>query len=237
MKVVYSGLESSGKSVKLAEKAIELAYRNSKWKKKSGITRPIASNIIFSQKFYDHCVNELGVPIIYWSNLEDLERLENCDVIMDEIGNYFDSRMWSDLSLDVRRWLTQGAKSGVEIYGSAQDFAQVDKAFRRLVNSLYHITKVVGSRRPSPTKPPVKRIWGLCTAKELDPMGYDEDKSKFAPKSLIPSFFTLKRSVCEIFDTTQKITRSKPYPFKHIVRECEIPNCPHLTHFKRIQHV
>jgi len=215
---------------------VDLVYRNSKWKKKSGITRPIASNLQFSDKFFWYVTEKLGIPIIYWRDLAELEKLEQCDVIIDEVGNYFDSRMWSELSLDVRRWLTQGAKSGVEIYGSAQDFAQIDKAFRRLVNHLFHITKLLGSRRPSNTKPPVKRIWGLCAMKELDPMGYEEDKSKFKPKTLVPSFFFIERKYCEIFDTTQKILRSKPYPYRHVVRECEIPNCPHLGH-KKIQHV
>jgi len=156
---------------------------------------------------------------------------------MDEVGNYFDSRMWSDLSLDIRRWLTQGAKSGIEIYGSAQDFAQVDKAFRRLVNHLFHITKMAGSARPSNTKPPVRYIWGICSIKELDPMGYDEDKSKFAPISIIPNFFFIRRDVCEIFDTKQKILRSKPYPYKHIERECELPECRHLPAHRKILHV
>lgn len=237
MKIIYSGLESSGKSLKLAMMVVDIAYRNSKWREKTGIVRPIASNLRFSDKFHQFVTEELMIPISYWQNLEELEKLEQCDVIIDEVGNYFDSRMWTDLSLDVRRWLTQGAKSGIEIYGSAQDFAQIDKAFRRLVNHLFHITKLVGSRRPSNTKPPVKTIWGICSIKELDPMGYEEDKSKFAPKTLIPSFFMIRREYCEIFDTTQKIIRSKPYPYKHIERECEIPGCKHLSPHRRIIHV
>lgn len=242
MKIIWSGLESSGKSLKLAMVVVDLVERNSKWyaKQKKDFeespetfatkynrsepyARPIASNLRFSDDFYEWSVSTMGVPIQYWQNLEDLEKLEQCDVIIDEVGNYFDSRMWSELSLDVRRWLTQGAKSGIEIYGSAQDFAQIDKAFRRLVNHLFHVTKLIGSRRPSNTMPPVKRIWGVCSVKQLDPMGYDEDKSKFAPVSLIPSFYFIRREYCEIFDTTQKIQRSKPYPYKHIERFCERP--------------
>lgn len=236
MKIIYSGLESSGKSLRLAMQVVNLVHRNSKWKKKTGIIRPIASNLKFSEDFENYSKQQ-GIPILSWQNLEDLEKLEQCDVIMDEVGNYFDSRMWSDLSLDIRRWLTQGAKTGIEIYGSAQDFAQVDKAFRRLVNHLFHITKVAGSRRPSNTKPPVKTIWGICSMKELDPMGYDEDKSKFAPKTLIPTFFSIRREYCEIFDTKQKITRSKPYPYKHIERECELEGCRHLPTHRRILHI
>jgi len=137
MKIIYSGLESSGKSYKLAQIASEIAYRNHAWFLKTGVVRPIASNLQFSQKFTDFCVHELGIPILYWENLDDLIELTHVDIFVDEVGNYFDARLWADLSLDVRRWLTQGAKSGIELYGAAQDFAQVDKAFRRLVNHLF----------------------------------------------------------------------------------------------------
>jgi len=192
--------------------------------------RPIASNLKFSDAFYKLVTEDLGVPIIYWKNIDELVLLENCDVFVDEVGNYFDSRLWSDLSLDARMWLQQGGKTGVEMYGSAQDFAQVDKSFRRLVNHLYVITKVMGSRRPSSTKPPVGRIWGLCVMRELDPKGYDEDKKKFASEFSLPQFYTIRRSTCEIFDTTQKILRSELSPFKHIPRHCATCSFSKIIH-------
>jgi len=230
-KVIYSGLESSGKSLKLAMVTVSLLYRNSRWLQKSGVIRPIISNLKFSQDFNSLAEN-LGIPLLYWQNLDELIKYDNADVIIDEVGNYFDSRMWQDLSLDVRRWLTQGAKSGIEIYGSAQDFAQVDKSFRRLTNSLYEITKVIGSSRPSPTKPPVKRIWGVCMIRELDPRSYNEDKKKFASSFSIPSFFLIARKYCEIFDTTQKIERGIFPRLRHEERFCEDPTCG----FHKIMH-
>jgi len=224
-KVIFAGLESSGKSLKLAMVAVDLVYRNASWFKRSGIVRPIATNLEFSP-FFNNLAEELGVPIVYWHDLDDLIKLEHADVIIDEVGNYFDARLWSDLSLDVRRWLTQGAKSGIEIYGSAQDFAQVDKSFRRLCNELYEITKLVGSPRPSPTKPPVKRIWGLCMMRGLDPRAYNEDKKKFDSSMSIPGFFLIQKKYCEVFDTRQKIVRSAPPAFRHEERFCEDENCP-----------
>jgi len=232
MKVIFSGLEGSGKSYKLATVVCNIAYRNSEWFKTTGTKRPIASNMKFSNEFHSFLVDKLQVPVIYWENLDELIKLDSCDIFIDEVGNYFDSRMWTELSLDVRRWLTQGSKMGIELYGSAQDFAQIDKAFRRLVNELVHITKMFGSRRPSATKPPVKRIWGLCMERQLDPLGYDEDKKQFSQSGL-PSFFFLEKIYCDIFDTTQKITRSKLMPFKHIERGCELENCP----FHKVMHV
>lgn len=219
MKIIYSGLEGSGKSLKLARVVKNLVWRNHKWGKKIGIPRPIWSNMTFSNEFETYA-RDLGVPINYWQNLDELIKIEQADVIIDEVGNYFDSRMWADLSLDVRRWLTQGSKCGIEIYGSAQDFAQVDKAFRRLVNALFDIRKFVGSRRPSATKPPVKYIWGICLARELDPQGYDEDKKAFNG-SFIPHPFLIRRKDCEIFDTGQKIRRSEYPALRHEARYCQ----------------
>jgi len=224
MKIIYSGLESSGKSLRLAKVVADLVHRNGKWFEQSGIQRPIVSNLKFSDDFVEYATS-VNVPIRYWKDLDELIEYSDADIIIDEVGTYFDSRLWADLSLDVRRWLTQGAKTGIEIYGSAQDFAQVDLAFRRLVNNLFHITKLVGSRRPSATKPPVKHIWGLCAMRELDPQGYKEDKKQFDKTSLFPTFFLIERRYCEIFDTKQKIDRSAPAAYKHIERFCKDAAC------------
>jgi len=221
MKIIYAGLESSGKSLKLAMTVVKIAYRNAKWASESKKVRSIASNLRFSESFYDFVTNDLKIPVVYWDNLDELIGMEQCDVVIDEVGNYFDSRLWQDLSLDVRRWLTQGAKCGIEIYGSAQDFAQVDKSFRRLVSELYEITKVIGSPRPANTRPPVTRIWGLCVVRQLNPRSYNEDKKQFAGGGVFPKFMFIQRKYCEIFDTTQKIKRSEYPALRHEVRMCE----------------
>jgi len=242
MIVIFSGLPGSGKSLKLAQTVIGLLYRNHalyqkalkralKSKQVPPKPRLVYTNLKMSPQVEKHFKGGFQ----YWSDLRELTPLRDCDVVIDEVGNYFDSRMWTELSLDVRRWLTQGAKSGIEIYGSAQDFAQVDKAFRRLVNHLFHIVKLFGSRRPSATKPPVKRIWGLCSVRELDPQSYDEDKKKFAGSGVfaLPSFFFIERVYCEIFDTSQVIQKSRLLPFRHQERECELNECS----FHKVSHI
>lgn len=230
-KTVFSGLESSGKSYRLALTAVWLVNRNSRWLRKSGKIRPIASNLKFSPSF-EAWAKSLGVPIVYWRSVDDLVKFENCDVIIDEIGNYFDSRLWAELSLDTRVWLSQSAKVGVEIYASAQDFEQIDKAFRRLVSELYYIRKVIGSPRPSATRPPVKRIWGVCLVRSLDPVAYKSDDETLKTRSIIPSLMFLRKRYCDVFDTTQKIPRSAPAPYRHVVRACSEPNCD----FHRVLH-
>jgi len=219
MKIIYSGLESSGKSLKLAMEAERVLDRNAKWKKRSGIARAIYSNMRFGKKF-EAKANAQGIPIIIWENLEELVVVHDADIFIDEIGTYFDSRTWTDLSLDIRRWIAQGAKTGIEIYGAAQDFAQIDISFRRLVNELWYIKKMLGSPRPAATRPPVRTIWGVCMMRELDPRAYKETDNEFKTASLIPRFFLIRRCHCETFDTGQLIKRSKLIPFKHAERTC-----------------
>lgn len=219
MKICYTGKESSGKSLKLAQVAKDLVIRNAKWAKQSGIVRPIASNLIFSESFMTFA-KEKGIPIIIWANLDDLIKLRDCDIIIDEISNYFDARGWKELNLSVRRWMSQGAKVGIEMYTSAQDFAQVDIAFRRLINHLYLVKKLIGSRRPSATKPPVTFIWGITNIVELDPLRYDDVTDKFNRISSFPSLFFITQERCDIFDTTQIVDLSVPLNYNHSIRKC-----------------
>jgi len=204
----------------LSKKVADLAWRNYKWKKKSGIARPIASNLNFSQEFFDLVTKEYGIPILYWENLDDLVQLTDCDIIIDEIGNYFDARLWADLSTDVRSWLSQAAKLGIEMYCTAQDFAQIDKSFRRLVNELYLITKLIGSPRPTATRPPVTKIWGVCWKRGLDPRSYEEDNKKPAGGDILGTIFYIRAEDCNRFDTKQRIKRSRYPHLKKIVQTC-----------------
>jgi len=220
MKVIFAGIESSGKSLKLAMTAVDLVYRNAKWNKITGKDRPIVSNLKFKPAFEEFAKTQ-GVKIIYWRHLREVIKYEQCDVIMDEVGNFFDSRFWADLPLEARVWINQGAKSGIELYGSSQDFAQVDKAFRRLVNNLYDIKKIIGSPRPAATRPPVKNIWGICFIRELNPREYKEDKKKFASEFALPSVIYIQRKYCEIFDTTQKIPRGEISVLQHSKIYCQ----------------
>jgi len=235
MKIIYTGPEGSGKSYQLAQTAGMLVERNADWLKKVGRSRPIVSNLHFNDWFVKFAYDR-KVPIKYWKDIEELPYLTECDLLIDEVGAYFDSRTFKDLPLDVRLWLAQADKLGVDIFGTAQDFAQVDVSFRRLIsgagNSLYLIDKMVGSQRPSATKPHVSKPWGICTMREIDPVGYDENTKKFANKGL-PKFFFIRKEICDVFDTNLRIAKSKPPPYKHIERECGDPSCE----FHRVVHV
>jgi len=249
-KTIFTGLESQGKSYMLGVVLIEIIYRNARWYQKQQKDFKELGPIGFQKKYANNKISvptvrpivvvlavrdrllefarELEIPIIDWSNsrtvIADLEGLTSCDLVLDEVGTYFDSRTYKDLPLSTRLWLAQAAKLGVEIYGAAQDFSQIDISFRRLTDELYEVSKLIGSPRPDKTKPPVEKVWGILTVRQLEPRGYDE-KNKYAGSKGWPTFYFLQKKYTEVFDTNKRVPKGEFPPFKHIVRRCEDPSC------------
>jgi len=252
MIAVFTGLPGAGKSFKLGETLVSVLYRNKRYfekryeawqnymkqadehriplekRKPAPEPRLLYTNL----QFKPEVEKEFYGFIRYWVDLRELTPLRDCDVAIDEIATYFDARLWETLSLEMRRWLAQHRKFGIEIYGTAQDFAQTDKAFRRLTSDLLYLTKIVGSGDISPTRPAPRFIWGLVMVRRLDPTVYDEQKSKFQSEGF-PSFMFITRSGTEVFDTRAEVKMSQALPLKHIEKACELPNCS----FHKIVHV
>jgi len=222
MIVVFQGLPGSGKSYKLGRTLVDIMYRNRRIFEKSDgrIHRVLWTNLKFSTAVEE----EFQGYFQYWTDLRQLTPLRDCDVAIDEIATYFDARLWDTLSLEMRRWLAQHRKFGIELYGTTQDFAQVDKAFRRLTSDLVQLNKIAGSRDISATRPDPKFIWGVVLVRELDPQVYDEVKSKFAAEG-IPKFMFITRKGTEIFNTRAEVAFSKALPLRHIQHVCERPDC------------
>jgi len=240
MIAVFTGLPGSGKSLKLAQTLVEILYRNKNYYERQMQLynqgkveeKPTRRKLWTNLQFTDEVHREFPGYIEYWTDLRQLTPLKDVDVAIDEIATYFDARLWETLSLEMRRWLAQHRKFGVEIYGTAQDFAQTDKAFRRLTSHLLLLRKLIGSADLSPTRPAPKFIWGLVVVRELDPTIYDEQKSKFASEGM-PSFMFITRRSTEIFDTRAEVKLSSALPLKHIEKECENANCT----FHKVVHV
>jgi hypothetical protein len=234
MIVIFTGLPGSGKSYKLGRTVVEILYRNKKafekaenyyWTTKLPTLRYPEKRYVYTNLALGGSVaDEFQGYIKTWTDLRQLTPLRDVDVIIDEVATYFDARLWETLSLEMRRWLAQHRKFGIEIYGTSQDFAQVDKAFRRLTSDLVYLTKLVGSRDISATKAPPRFIWGLALVRELDPTVYDEQKSKFAASG-VPKFMWISRKGTELFDTRAEVKLSSALPMKHIRKECENPDC------------
>jgi len=171
---VFTGLPGSGKSARTAKAILFLLERNTKWFKKTNILRPVRSNLKLSEK-YEKKYKEI---LHYWKDPEELVGFQDCDVVIDEIATYFDATQWKELPLDVKRWLQQHRKLGIEIYANTQTFSTIDISFRRLTDELYLLKKLLGSRDPSPTKPKVKTIWGISLIRKLDARNYKEEEGR-----------------------------------------------------------
>jgi len=228
MITIYTGIPGSGKSLKSAQKAIEILERNKRWAKKTGVIREVCSNIKFSKEIEEYFEGHIK----YWEDPSDLTKKRDVDVIWDEIATHLDSTQWANVPLELKRWLQQHRKFGIEIFGNTQDFAMVDISMRRMTENLYYMKKLIGSRDKSATTPDVKNIWGIIMVRELNPQAYKED-SKENKGIGLPRFIWISKKLINIFDTTQEIAMGKYPKLKHVERECEDPLCT----FHKVLHI
>jgi len=240
---LIEGQPGNGKSLYTARIVRKLVKRNKKWYDKSGIIRPIYSNLKFSEQFEEEATiikpteNPDGtfsyerIPTIYyWDNVDQVSQLKDCDLIWDEIATEMDARNFSTLSEEIKRFLSQYDKRGVEIYANTQDYSLIDLRARMFVTRVATLNKIIGSPRPSPTKPPVKKIWGLIIVRDLDSWkAMDVSKKKY---SILPSFFLIEKEDVEIYDTRQTIL-STQLPIRKLRKQiavCEEDKYTRITY-------
>jgi len=223
---IIEGQPGNGKSLYTARTVRHLVHRNKKWHEKTGVIRLVYSNLKFSEEFENSTrvrvasVAENGdvtydlVPILrYWYSVDEVAKLHDCDLIWDEIATEMDARTFTTLSDSVKRFLSQYDKRGVEIYANTQDYSMVDLRARMFVTRVATLTKLLGNRRPSPTRPPIKRIWGFILIRDLsDWKATDPSKKTY---SILPSFFMINREDVEIYDTRQSIETTQ-LPIKYV---------------------
>lgn len=197
--------------------------RNILWEQITGLKRPIYYNLALNDSILTYA-QERGIQMIFWSNIWDLVSMTECDLYIDELATYFDSRTYSDLPLDVRLWLAQAEKLGVQIVGATQDYFMIDLSFRRLVKEVYEVRKFIGNRRPMKTAPPIKRIFGIFFIWQIDPRSASKATNQEEMKTM--SFLGLPRvqfygkKIVNYFDTNQRVALSEPPPLRKIVRTC-----------------
>jgi len=173
--------------------------------------------------------------IIYkqFKNLDEILYLEEADIFIDEVIKFFPASGSNSLSNEQLHFVTQGAKSGIHLWGASQDFSQVHKQFRLLVNEVYVITKLIGSARPMKTAPPVKRIWGICTKRKVNPLSFKGDSATMDQIEGGLSIFFIRKEDVLRFDTSYKIPQSK-LPVKKLKKQIE--HCDE-DGFERVRYV
>lgn len=224
MKIIYTGLESSGKDLHLSIKAEQIRIRNIAWlnkRIKQGFEpnpRTMAFSAPMSRSFIKS-IEDNGLQYLRFKNLEEVMHLDQVDIFMGELLKFFPASNTS-LPVDVLDFLTQGAKSGVHLFGASQDFSQVHKQFRRLVNQVFVVTKLAGSRRPIKSAPHVKKIWGICMVRSVIPSSFKGDNATMESNDIFPSFTFIKKEDCFRFDTTYKVSLSTLPP--KVVRKQDV---------------
>jgi len=228
MKKVWTGLESSGKSLCLSATAHRVYLRNKNWYAITGIQRTMAFNMPMSQYFQIQ-IRNAGIIYMEYRDLDEIEHLQQADIFMDELIKYFPASQTPLLSSQMH-FLSQGAKSGLNIYATTQDFSQVHKQFRLLTNEVDVVTKLIGSRRPIPSAPkPAIRIfgfviplgiWGICMKRSVRPSSFRGDSASMETIGF-PVPFLITKADTERYDTLYRVPMSR-LPTKRLRKQIAI---------------
>jgi len=219
---IYTGLPGSGKSLRMAQTLMSILHRNYRWYKKSGKKRIVYSNLKLAPEIEERYKD----LIAYWGDPEQLVKVRDADIFWDEVATHLDSTQWQNVPLELKRFLQQHRKYGIEIYGTTQDFSQIDISMRRLTSDLYYLQKLCGSRDKSATRPDVKFPWGLILMRTLDPQNYKEDEK--LNKASGWWFMFITTALVNAYDTRQEIKMGSYPPLKHIERHCINERCGHV---------
>lgn len=228
---IVEGSPGQGKSLYTANRVQKILKRNKKWYKKTGLKRVIWSNIKFAEFFE----KEHEGWIEYWTDSAKLCQLHDVDIVWDEIATELDARNFANLSVELKRFLSQYRKRGIDIYANTQDFSMIDARARLMINGVSTLTKILGSGDISTTKPPPKYIWGLIMIRHVE--NYREVDPEKKEYSIVPSFMMITRELVDIYDTRQDIALGLPPPLRHEERFCEFYHTPgHFCYQNKYAH-
>jgi hypothetical protein len=149
------------------------------------------------------------------------EYRRNFDCVWEEMAVELPSRL-GQANTDQEIWyfFSQHRHRGIQIFGNAQDYIQVDKLARARATKVFEARKFFGSRDPNPTLPPVKFVWGLAGLWKLDKQCIRVDDMDRKRLGIIPEFSLIEKSICKIYDMTEDIRPAPDEPFFHSERKC-----------------
>jgi len=214
---IWEGNTGQGKTYMLGKTTLWMLARNKKWYDKGLTKKPrlLYTNMVLSQKVTE----KYKGYIHYWSDLTQLVGIRQADIIFDDMATYLDAQDWIHIPESVKRWLRLHEHYGCDIYGNAQDFNTIYKSVRLLTGRLRRVRKILGSKRPAETKPPVSGIWGVLVWRDVANKDFGKDKEERKEFGM-PHVEFLRRKHCEIFDTSQDLESSDWPPLQHIQRVC-----------------
>ncbi len=222
---ITDGNTGNGKSYLASMDFLQLLTRAIHWdlKGKLKTRRKIATNIDLNGRLKD----EYKDYIIHFKDLEQLTMVRDADVVFDDMGWYVNARRWATLPDSVTEWFRTHEHYGCDVYGNCQDFKDIDVSIRKLVKGATNVQKVMGSRRPADSKPPVNKIWGLLMIRRME-IDTGEKAAGDRRFSGIPRFETIKKKYCNVYSTLQEFIKGNYPPLEHVERFCMVTGCKHF---------
>jgi hypothetical protein len=141
MILLWDGLTGSGKTYHMTK----LLYRE--WLR--GATLWVNFPLTFSKS------NE---RIFRFHQLDELYRLENGIIAIDEGQKLFEARRWSSLPLNFVEKISQHRKHHLDIYTTTQDLSFVDVRVRKNVHELYRCRSILRLPRNERSYPVIQLI-------------------------------------------------------------------------------
>lgn len=216
----------SGKSLAQADQTLLLLEQSVKIEKKYKLPkREIWTNAPMNKQITEKYKDRLR----YWKNPLDMVFVDdqrkiirtNFDCLWDEIAVEIPSDKWKETDPEIRRFFAQHRKRGIRIWANTQDYMMVDINARRMATHVYQVHKIIGSRDPSPTLPPLKKIWGMVFVWELDKAYIRQDDMDRRHLTLLPYVIFINKKLCLAYDTSYDISKEF-LELRHIERECKV---------------
>lgn len=277
--IIYYGARGSGKSLHQAKLADSvLKYLDWLYLNKPKLKQAIVFSV---QKFNQEIEDKyLGHRLFYWKDAGDLRycprincwkgenkhRLHGAYIFFDDMATILPADNWAQTPIWFRKTFAQARHFGIRIVANMQDPFSVDVNFRRYTDMAFRFRKIIGSKDPDETKPPVKFIWGIYHRRKIKAsllwamgdMNDDEiiafrQKQKQMSKisgniSLYKDIWKgsthlITRKACELYDTTQDVPEYKPKGYSHSELGCIDPKHNHedkkadnYCGFKKVSH-
>lgn len=130
------------------------------------------------------------------SSLEDIIKLREGKIILDEVQTYLNSRNWDKLDIRFQLLLQQHRKRGLDIIGATQSIKRADVVFRELVQVFYEIKKIITFKL-------FGKGFGFFFLREFDPDDTETSQSTKKPIGWPRPFFA-DPVLLELYDTTQE---------------------------------
>lgn len=264
---LYFGSRGSGKSQHQAKEVIKIFNWLEYIYKKYPSISPKHAIVYSIQRFSLEIEKKyLGKLLYYWNDAKDIQycprincwkgihqhRLHGCYLIFDDIAAMFPCKPKFNMPTWLIKTFSQVRKFGVRILANAQDPFSIDIDFRRYVDMAFKFRKIISTRDPDETKPPLTLIFGIYQRRRIKAellweygdmseveikLLHQKEEAK-AKTAKLPNLYSgmwrgslhlITRKNTNIYDTQQEIPEYVPKGYLHIVRKCIDPNHNHTN--------